>query len=245
MDMELFRKIIDDASRLGVARVRLFLHGEPLIHPGFIDMVRYCKSKRMSVQITTNGTLMTDRRARALLGAGVDSSDHVTFSILGSTKESHERIMQRGNYDGEVRNIMGLLQRRRESGVNGPVVETIFYRMPENEGEEEAYLDTWRPIVDHARLGGRISESFAGYKKGSGPVPQRTRTCLNLWERMTVFWNGDVTICNEDVDGDWVVGNLKDESIASIWNGERLSALRKIHREKQFSKFPFCNECDM
>jgi radical SAM protein with 4Fe4S-binding SPASM domain len=245
MEMDLFRNIIDDASSIGVERIRLFLHGEPLIHPRFVEMIRYCKSRGLSTHVTTNGVLFTREKARAFLETGVDSSDHVTFSILGSDKETHEKIMVRGNYDKEVQNIRDLLRLRTEMAVNGPVIETIFYGMQENDNQEGAYLRQWRGVVDHARLGGHVSESFAQYKKEGRSIPERTRTCPNLWEKMTVFWNGDVTICNEDVDGDWILGNLKHETITSIWNGERLKEIRKIHRDKRFDKFPFCNECDM
>jgi radical SAM protein with 4Fe4S-binding SPASM domain len=153
--------------------------------------------------------------------------------------------MKRANHDRIVKNILDFLELRREQQVNGPVIETIFYAMRENEHEEEDYLNDWRGKVDHARLGGRISESFSEYKREGQTVTARKQTCPNIWDRMTVFWNGDVTLCCEDVDGDWVMGNLNEHSISEIWNSERLLAIRKIHREKHFEKFPFCLHCDM
>jgi radical SAM protein with 4Fe4S-binding SPASM domain len=117
--------------------------------------------------------------------------------------------------------------------------------MPENEHEERLYENYWRGIVDHARLGGRISASFAEYKLEPKTITPRTRTCANIWERMTVFWNGDVTLCCEDIDGDWILGNLNEQSITEIWNSEKLLAIKKIHKEKRFSEFPFCYMCDM
>lgn len=245
MDLNLFQRIIDDASPIGVQRVRLFLHGEPMLHPQIIEMISYIKSKGLAVHVTTNGMLFNRERIEAILRSGVNSADQITFSILGYSEEVHERIMRGVNHDKVLKNISDFLELRREHRVNGPVVETIFYTIPENEDEEERFLKYWRGKVDHARLGGRISESFSEYKRQGQTIAPRKQTCSNLWERMTVFWNGDVTICCEDVDGDWLLGSLTKHSIREIWNSEQLLSIRKIHKERQFPEFPFCSKCDM
>jgi radical SAM protein with 4Fe4S-binding SPASM domain len=245
MDLDLFRSIVDGASQIGVKRVRLFLHGEPMLHPHIVDMIAYLKSRGLAIHLTTNGVLLNPDKIEGILRSGTDSADHITFSILGDSREVYESIMRRSSADRVAENIHLFLELRRELRVNGPVIETIFYAMPENEHEEEQYVGRWRGVVDHARRGGRISESFSAYKREGLVVVPRKRTCSNLWERMTVFWNGDVTLCCQDVDGDWILGNLRERSITEIWNSERLLAIKAIHREKRFEEFPFCRDCDM
>jgi radical SAM protein with 4Fe4S-binding SPASM domain len=134
---------------------------------------------------------------------------------------------------------------RKELDVNGPVIETIFYRMPENEHEEAQYVKYWRGRVDHARLGGDISISFSKFKQKGYAIPLRTRTCANLWEKITVFWNGDVPLCCQDVDGEWILGNLGKDSIESIWNCEQLLSVKQLHKERNFEEIPLCVKCDM
>jgi radical SAM protein with 4Fe4S-binding SPASM domain len=95
------------------------------------------------------------------------------------------------------------------------------------------------------RLGGDISESFAVYKRDAKSLPIRTDTCANLWQKFVIFWNGDVTMCCEDVDGDWILGNLNEQSIHEIWNSEKMLAIKRIHIKKQFRKIPLCYTCDM
>jgi radical SAM protein with 4Fe4S-binding SPASM domain len=245
MDIDLFQRIIDDASSIGVRRVRLFLHGEPTLHPQIVEMISYVKSKDLMVHLTTNGILFDREKSEAVLRSGVNHADYFAFSILGYSKEVHESITRRGGYDKVVKNILDFLELRREYKANGPVIETIFYTMAENEHEKERYVKYWQGIVDHARLGGRVSESFSEYKRETGTIAPRERTCPVLWDRMTIFWNGDVTVCCQDVDGDWVLGNLNERSIREIWNCEQLLAIRNIHKEKQFEKIPFCYKCDM
>jgi radical SAM protein with 4Fe4S-binding SPASM domain len=244
MEYHLYQKIIDQAALLGIKRLRLFLHGEPLLHPDIIAMINYAKMKRFSIQFTSNAFAFSPEKMLAILTSGVTREDHFTFSVLGFSRDVHELVMKRVDHEKVVRNIMRFIELRDQLHKNGPVIETIFYTTPENEYEEAQFYQFWHDRLDHVRLGGRISESFSGYKKAP-VVIHRTRTCANIWERMTIYWNGDVTICCEDVDGDWVIGNLKERSIQELWSSEKLIAIKILHLEKRFSEIPFCYDCDM
>jgi radical SAM protein with 4Fe4S-binding SPASM domain len=244
MEFKLFQKIIDDAAQNNVKRIHLYLHGEPLLHPNIIDMVDYIKTRGMAFQMATNGMRLDKVNAKALLGTGVDSSDHIIFSILGHSKEVHEMIMKGVRHDLVISNILEFLELRKSLGVNGPVIETVMYVMPENKNEEAEFLKYWRNVADHVRQVGLISQQFAKYKREDGLLPPREKTCKNLWERMTIFWNGDVTICCADLDGNYILGNLGKESIKEIWDCKELLAIKNLHKEKQFQKLALCSNCD-
>ena len=116
MDFELFEKIIEDASNLGIKRVQLFVMGEPLMHPRIIDMIRCVKSHRMGFHLTTNGLLLNEKMGEAILSAGVTSADYVTFSILGFSKEVHEQVMRGIKHDKVISNIHALLENCKKTG---------------------------------------------------------------------------------------------------------------------------------
>ena len=245
MDFGLFCSIIDSASAIGVKRVHLYLHGEPMLHPRLVDMIRYIKERGLSLHLTTNGMLMNEKKANELLTSGVDSGDHIIFSVLGSSKEVHENIMRGVKHEVVTENIVRLVEMRKFFKANGPVIEVMFYVMPQNDNEKDGFRKYWRRIVDHARICGKISESFSNYGRKSSPIPGRTQTCSNIWERMTVFWNGEVSLCCEDIAGECMLGNLKTQSIQEIWNSKKLLSIKKLHENKEFDKFPFCYRCDM
>ncbi|MBJ6726828.1 radical SAM/SPASM domain-containing protein [Geomesophilobacter sediminis] len=241
MDFDLFKKIIDDAADLGIKRILLFLHGEPLLHPRIVEMIRYLKSKDMGFHLTTNGTLLDRAMARTILECGVSSSDYVTFSILGFSKEVHEKVMRGVNHEAVVQNVHDFLELRKASGVNGPVIETVYYASKENRHERDQFLKYWRGVADHAIDGGSVAEAFV-----SGGLPQvpRTRTCTQLWERMIVLWNGDVGLCPQDLNGDYLMGNLKEQSIREVWTGDALSRIKRSHYDKNFDAVEICRFCD-
>ena len=244
MEFKLFQKIIDDAAQNNIKRIHLYLHGEPLLHPEVIEMIRYIKTRRMGFQIATNGMRLDKANANTLLRTGVDSSDHILFSILGHSREVHEMIMKGVRHDRVMKNISDFLELRKSLGINGPVIETVMYVMSENEKEEEKFLKYWRNVVDHVRRVGPISQQFAKYKRGDDLLSPRTKTCKNLWERMTIYWNGDVTLCAADLDGAHVLGNLMEKSIKEIWNGKDLINIKKLHKEKNYQSLQLCSNCD-
>ncbi|MCD4751847.1 MAG: radical SAM protein [Anaerolineaceae bacterium] len=241
MKMDLFKKIVDDAAELGIKRIQLYLLGEPMMHPKIIDMIRYIKTKDIGFHLTTNGTLLTKEKSEEILSSGVTSADYLTVSILGFTKEVHEKVMRGVNHEQIVEDLLYFVEARKRLKVNGPVVETVFYSIKENEHEVQPWLDYWGKIVDHANFGGKAIEAFIDQ---SLPTTLRTRTCSILWERMAVYWNGDVSICGEDMDGELIVGNLREQSIQEVWLGEKLTHLKQLHKEGKFDQISICKYCD-
>ncbi len=244
MDFDLFRKIIDDASGIGVQRVHLYLHGESMLHPRIIDMIGYIKSMGLGLTMATNGMLFDKDALEAILRSGVNSSDYFIFSILGYSKEVHERVMRGVDHERVESNLLEFLRLRKLHKVNGPVIETVFYRMAENEHEAEQFKVKWQGVVDHVHPVGDVARQFVDPESGAGSLPPRNKTCNNLWERMTVFWNGDVTRCIADINGEHVYGNLRDQSIRDVWNCEEMLSVKRIHREERFGDLDLCSNCD-
>ena len=245
MKFDLFKKIIDDASQIGVLGIDLYLLGESLLHPQFVEMISYIKSKDLRVNVVTNGMLFDREKIEAILQSGLNITDNITFSIYGYSKEVNERLMKGVNHDKVLKNIHDFLKLRKKYNGKGPSIETIFYPVPENENETDQYVKYWYGIVDRVIVR-RISKSFANLKKEEKNITMpRRKNCWILWNRLTIFWNGDVTFCGCDIDGDYVLDNLKEKSIKEIWNSKQLLSIKKLHDKKQFQKNPICSNCDM
>jgi MoaA/NifB/PqqE/SkfB family radical SAM enzyme len=63
--------------------------GEPLFHPGIIDMIRQVKASGCEVELITNGTLLTRDISRQLIRAGLDM---LWVSLDGATPQSYTDI---------------------------------------------------------------------------------------------------------------------------------------------------------
>src|ERR1700760_4226106 len=70
MSWQLFADIVDQFPR--IARVVLHGVGEPMMVKALPRMVRYLKDRGTYVLFNTNGTLLTERKGRELIAAGLD-----------------------------------------------------------------------------------------------------------------------------------------------------------------------------
>jgi len=243
MEFDLFKKIVDDASHIGVRKVSLFLHGEPLLHPEIIEMLRYIKTRNLCIELATNGLLFNKEQIDSVLKSGLRRDDTIRFSILGFSKEVHEAVQQGISHEVVLTNLTEFIEMRKKSGQKSPSTKITYYVIPENENEKDEFKRYWQGKVDFLSVGS-ASIKFREYKGSSTILSPRKTYCRDFWNRMTIFWNGDVSMCCVDVDGDYVVGNLEKQTIKEIWNGSQMSALRKLHKERQFHKLPLCSNCD-
>lgn len=101
MEFDDFRKIADDLKAWGEIKVvRLIGFGEPLINKRTPDMVKYLKENDIAerVEITTNGSLLTDETNQRLIDSGLD---YIRISVYDQDIRSQVRslFMMRGRND--------------------------------------------------------------------------------------------------------------------------------------------------
>ncbi len=70
VDIATVSRWLRHCSQLGVKHVE-FIGGEPLVHPDLIEMITLAKKMGINSGLTTNGFLLTKKRADELLAAGI------------------------------------------------------------------------------------------------------------------------------------------------------------------------------
>ena len=114
------KAFIDDISAFG-SPVMLFSGGEPLMHPHFLDLCFYAKSKGMRAVISTNGTLITKELAKELKKVGLS---YVGISLDG-LESVHDRF--RGK-KGAFREAIEGINYAKEAGIKVGLRFTINKR---------------------------------------------------------------------------------------------------------------------
>lgn len=120
LTLEEGKAFIDDISAFG-APVMLFSGGEPLMHPHFLDLCFYAKSKGMRAVISTNGTLITRELAIELKKVGLS---YVGISLDG-LETVHDKF--RGK-KGAFREAMEGINYARDAGIKVGLRFTINKR---------------------------------------------------------------------------------------------------------------------
>jgi radical SAM protein with 4Fe4S-binding SPASM domain len=64
-----------------------------------------------------------------------------------------------------------------------------------------------------------------------------------MWLTFTVLWDGRVSLCCADFDGHQILGDLRTQTIAEIWNSPPYRAARRLHLESGGPDI--CRSCDL
>ncbi len=241
INMDLARKVIDEAAANGVYSIKFTWRGEPALHKGLVEMVRYAKSKNVpEVQFTTNGTPYTEQKIRDLIDAGLD---RIIFSMDGANKETVEKIRVGLKYDKAVENIKTLHRLRTEMGRTKPFIRIQMVRMKENAGEVEQFVEMWKPYVDDIRITDVTDRGQGGELAVGDQVAVGRQRCPQPWQRMMVSPNGEVVPCCADWHKEWVIGDVKTQSLKEIWHGPKMEAMRRVQREMRLDDVSPCKTC--
>ncbi len=118
MDVEEFKKFIDVNKPFYVG-----LHGwgEPLLHKGICDMIRYAASRGSITSLITNGTLLDGEVAKDLITSGLRE---LVFGVY--------RIEKLEKISSNIRNVVEL---KRELGLNKPKIFLDITVYEENRAE--------------------------------------------------------------------------------------------------------------
>jgi len=112
MSDSLYERIIRECVENSCGTVHLHNFGEPLLDKKLEQRIMYAKSSGIPrVKIFSNGSLLTENRARNLIKAGLDE---IKVSFDGTTTEEFEGIRTPLKYDVVVENIRKLVKLRNE-----------------------------------------------------------------------------------------------------------------------------------
>jgi radical SAM protein with 4Fe4S-binding SPASM domain len=250
MELELYSKIIGELSSLRVQRINLFLGGESLLHKSLPDMLHMAGKAKMGVRLHTNATLLSEALSETILDSG--SLEEISFSFDGETREYYERIRVHAIYERTLQNIVAFLKVKARLGLKNPRVLIQLIREHGQSAFPEA-LDAFKALfkglpVDKFQV--IPFHNFAGTldAAGGGPCPEKKkhvyRPCRHPWRSMSVAWDGEVVGCCVDMDKKLVLGDLKTQSVAEVWNGEPMRSFRKALAEGRYAQIDLCRDCD-
>ncbi|MFA6316914.1 MAG: radical SAM/SPASM domain-containing protein [Elusimicrobiota bacterium] len=227
MTREFFAKVLEQAAPL-VECAFLHLMGEPLAHPEFPEFVEICGRVRLPVHIATNGTLLTEDRAAALLSPVVRQ---VSFSLHsleaglpGSVDAHWDRIVDFTNRALSARPDLFINYRlwnlpRASAEPPGAFLRRI----------REAFgVDMGGPVDVRSRKGRRITgrlclhlDTRFEWPSPGAPTRSECGTCRGLVDHFGVLADGTVVPCCLDSEGSIPLGDLKTESLAEILSSPR------------------------
>lgn len=235
MEKRLFIKVIDEIAGR-VPAIRMSLRGESTLHPDMVELARYAKEKGIKeVSFLTNGSRMTPEYFERLLLAGVD---WITVSVDGLGK-IYESIRKPLKFEDTLNKVKLMKQIKERYNVHRPVikVQSIWPAIRDN---AEEFYNTFAPYVDAVAF-----NPMSDDQQNDNDIEYvEDFSCPQLYQRIIVAADGGVLVCANDEESEWVIGNVNENSIHELWNGEQMQRMRELHKEKDgYRREHICSKC--
>lgn len=207
-----------------ISHISLYNYGEPLLNKSTFGMIRYAKKMGIKyVKLATNGTLLTDEKAMALVNSGLD---YISISLDGASAATYAQFRIGGNFGLVVRNIERLVAIRNQAG-GRLEIELQFIIMNYNEHEIADIEVLARKLgVDKLRLKTVLIKKEKwnyllpkndGYNRYAGA--RELKTCPKPIDELVVNSDGTVIPCCYVVGPDvekYRLGNIAQQTLEEI-----------------------------
>jgi MoaA/NifB/PqqE/SkfB family radical SAM enzyme len=248
LDIELHKKLIDEIATdgLGICQyIRYTANGETLIHPKFDEMIEYAgKYSKTRINVTTNGVLLTDKKSKKLLDAGVNVFD---ISLDAYSDETYSKVRVKGDLSKVRPNVLNLIKLIKEGSYDAKLVVS-FVEQPLNMHETKQFEEFWKNAgADFVVI--RRLHSAGGAKDGikskmeEGLKNVERKPCLYPWERLTITPEGDLSYCPTDWMNKSHFIHFSKTTIKEAWQGKFMNSLREAHLSNNYKGFDFCKQC--
>jgi len=236
---------LNQAYELKVTEIRFFLAGEPLFNPHLAEYIRMAKDRGFITNIHTNATFMPQDRITALLEAGLDK---ISFSFDGEHAEEYEKIRIGAKFDLTFNNIINFLKAKKARGQKFPLVTLQVIKLagaPNCNIITKDFKNLFQglPVDEFLLLNPFVwpGQEQKPFNRQHGP---RYYTCMIPWNSLSVVWDGRVVWCCGDLNGIGLLGDIRQQTLKEIWNGEKIRAIRRGLAHRTLQTLPLCRSCE-
>lgn len=247
IEIGIFKKIVDELSLHKDSILRIHSVGEPILWKSLVPAVKYCQKKKAKNWIFTS--LIT--QDKILLKNLAKNCSIIEVSINSTDKEDYKKTKGIDAFDLVLSNIKFISKFIKKERLK---TRLIVSRV-ENEDKEKnfSFISFWKKsgISDDAFV--RSYHNYNGVidSKGKDNI-RKIVPCLVHFARFNIDTKGDALICfnelfkHKSVPNGQVLGNLKENKINEIWQGDKLDMIRRAQLEGSYSSLNFkipCKDC--
>lgn len=241
-----FKKIIDEAHK-GLESIMLWNYGEPLLNPDIFEMIKYAKKFNIRTITSTNAYFLPENIGN-IINSGLDK---LIVSLDGASKETYEKYRLNSDFNKVSQSIHDLCHKKNSS----LTVELQYIIMRHNEHEIDKIKKLAKQYkVDRLslksvwfldkRLKDQYHELLPKNPKYQRKIEQ-SGYCIRPWYHMTIQWNGDVAPCCYDANCQINLGNVLNDGVRGVWNGNKFKNFRKVMKRQYQGEriIDICQKC--
>jgi MoaA/NifB/PqqE/SkfB family radical SAM enzyme len=253
MSDDVFARVLEDVKKYKVQGVRFIRWGEPTLHKNFLQWGGALKEEGVKVHFNTNGTLVTEKFMTRVIDIGIDS---MKFSFQGIDELTYGEMRKGGSYSQLVDKIKMAYEMRgdRDNPYISVTTSTTYESWEDIDKFKKEigqycdevgvghtkmkYVD-----VDKMSLNEERRNVYKNFINENSIQMSRVAVCPEIWDKLSINWDGSVSACCADYDNLMVVGNILDNDLKDIFNGIQEWNYREILKKDAYDSLPLCSNC--
>ncbi len=242
MSDELFEKVVKDGLAFGIKNYALYLLNEPFVDPKIVDRISFVTKLGGKVELSSNGSLLSEKKGRAAFEAGLK---YLVINMPSVVKEEYQRIVSKLNFDTVMANLESLSHYHHD--YQAQVQIQINIRPGRDDETVKKAVAHWRErglnvltrrAMDWAGNLSTFSQDIYIHNLGG---------CSDFRELTDIYilFNGDVILCCEDWRRTTHLGNAKEKDLEEIYFDRPYFEIRKkIQGLSQAQENFICRRCE-
>ncbi|MFA5603365.1 MAG: SPASM domain-containing protein [Bacilli bacterium] len=230
MELEDFEYIIDEVKKY-TDYIYLHVKGEPLMHPKVNEFIDLANQKKISVNITTNGTLFDSLSSKNIR--------QINYSIqsTGNLKLIRKTIQKMRDFIKDTNIYLSLRIWSEKTHLNNELKKLLI--------EEFDSLKSVNDIKDKTQLDHNIYLSIENEFKWPTLTSENESEngyCYGLKDQIAILVDGTIVPCCLDNNGDINLGNIYQENLKTILEKEKTKKVISGFRNRKAEE-ELCRKC--
>lgn len=251
MSEKLYEKILNDlmAFERPIKRIVYSGLGEPLMNKNLSTMISVAKNRNIAerLDVLTNASLLSKSTSNELVDAGIS---RLQVSLQGLNSKQYRDISNvEIDFEQLYENINYFYQNKKGSTVFVKIIDALL----ETEDQKSMFYSKFTKCSDQLFIEHLITlQHQMGDHNGLADNTRNLNNerlelrnvCPVIFYMLQVDAEGDVFPCPvSGLPKSFRIGNVFEQSLTDIWNGDARKNLLKIHLENRRMKHPVCGNC--
>jgi radical SAM protein with 4Fe4S-binding SPASM domain len=217
-------------------------YGDPLLDKNMPEFVRMMTERNLPSYFSCNPANINMEKTIQTFENGLD---YIKYSIESVDDLRHKEVRGKAsNFTESYRKILQLLELKAQKNYQTEIVITMInLNKPWQRDEFERLQEAFEGMDVYVYLKSQDQQWYEDNKQKTESI-HWIEFCQFPWSSMTIKSNGEAVECVEDFNNEIILGDVKNESLSDIWNGEKYRRFRMDHFD--LSPGIKCTEqCDM
>ncbi|NMC05035.1 MAG: radical SAM protein [Candidatus Lokiarchaeota archaeon] len=244
---ERFKRILLQLKRLNMRTISLHTVGEPFLHKQLEELFEIAKKEHFRIVLSTNGQLTS--KIKSIIEKYWPIITYLRFSIDGATRDTYETIREGAKFKLLV-NSLKMVENFNHGKKNSKIhvkIDAVVNNTTINEISRS--LHVFQRFCDPEDINFHLINGIApdsAYFKETFPFPHLVRPyvpCAMPFQNIFFTFDGKVTLCCRDYEGELIVGDATTSSLRDIWNGQEAESVRGQHLHPETLMIDSCKNC--